>query len=327
MGLCIYIVVWLLTALYNTIHNPKTDNCNATHNSMKKLLTIAVLILGLVACQNEEERLDVVVDGDMKVTINVEIPEDTRAGSNQGVFENNILADDNLTMRYVLQVFYRESGTPTRTERQVRFSDTESAAFEVNLAPGRNYRFVVWADVVKKEASATEFTDVDYRYNTQEFTSIMRNGCVALDETYDAFTATELIEQFNGQKSIDLHLKRPFAKLCVQTTELSIAATQPNKVVMTCEDIPVAYNAYAGKASENLADANYDYTIDTAVANTYGETKSSAEYTLFSDYLFVGSNKLDCTLVLYDGNTELKSLPIEVDVKTNYVTTVKGKLL
>ena len=75
-----------------------------------RFLALAALVLGLASCQTEPEGLDVNVGGEVDTTICVTIPEtETRAGgedSAKSVFDNGVLDADNLTMRYILQVYY-----------------------------------------------------------------------------------------------------------------------------------------------------------------------------------------------------------------------------
>lgn len=300
---------------------------------MKKFLTIAAMVLGLVACQNDEENINVGMD-DVEMTINVKVAEETRTGSEEvidgGIFGTDILDDANITMRYILQIYHVESDKVEKAERMILYSDENNGVcFDVRLAPDRDYKFVVWADVVNTTDAEGNFLNQDYHYNTADLENITRNEWGAMDETCDAFTAFILIEGFNGQKDpINLELERPFAKLRVQTTELSAAAMQPDQVKMTCKAIPESFNAYTGEASTTVADINYEYTIDTTVANAYGETKDSAKYTLFSDYLFVNSDTIECSLGLYNDGNKLKSMDINnVNVKPNTLTTVSGKLL
>ena len=115
-----------------------------------RFLALLALVLGVVSCQTEPEGLNVNV-GEVDAIINVTIPEaETRAaGSNSaaGAFANGVLGteSDDTTMRYILQVYY--NGVASQ-ERKVAYSDGKSVAFEVRLVPERNYKFVVWADVV-----------------------------------------------------------------------------------------------------------------------------------------------------------------------------------
>ena len=137
---------------------------------MKRLFIAAALMLGIASCQNTPEELDIIVGSEVQTRINVSVPNtETRSGglnSALGVFDNGILAG-NTTMRYILQVFY--NGEPS-TERLVKYSDNASTSFDVRLVPNRDYRFVVWADVVTNE------DDTDNHYDTSDLTNITLRG-------------------------------------------------------------------------------------------------------------------------------------------------------
>ena len=114
---------------------------------MKRFLALAALVLGVVSCQTEPEGLDVNVGGEIDAIVNVTIPEaETRAtNSAEGAFKNVNFND--YTIRYILQVYYK--GEPSK-ERLVKYSDGKSVVFPVRLVPGRDYSFVVWADLVNE---------------------------------------------------------------------------------------------------------------------------------------------------------------------------------
>ena len=305
-----------------------------------RFLALAALVLGVVSCQTEPEGLDVNVGGEQLVTINVAVPEtETRAGGNNsalGVFDNGILGDanDNTTMRYILQVYYKteENGEVKYTaskERLVEYSDGKSVAFEVRLVPERDYQFVVWADVVTAGK-----TDTDNHYNTKDLANIkLNNTWVAMDESRDAFTATELIEDFKSTSTIDITLKRPFAKLRVVTTDmkaLNNLGIVPTKATVTYTvDHYNAFNALFGNAigdTKNRTIKHENYAIAS-----YGENVAEgADMTLFSDYFFAEDDVVKFDFDVYDRNGKLiKSNSFKTDIyaKRNYLTTIKGNIL
>ena len=305
-----------------------------------RFLALMALVLGVVSCQTEPEGLDVNVGGEQLVTINVAVPEtETRAGGNNsalGVFDNGILGDanDNTTMRYILQVYYKteENGEVKYTvskERLVEYSDGKSVAFEVRLVPERDYQFVVWADVVTAGK-----TDTDNHYNTENLANIqLNNTWVAMDESRDAFTATELIEDFKSTSTIDITLKRPFAKLRVVTTDmkaLNNLGIVPTKATVTYTvDHYNAFNALFGNAigdTKNRTIKHENYAIAS-----YGENVAEgADMTLFSDYFFAEDDVVKFDFDVYDRNGKLiKSNSFKTDIyaKRNYLTTIKGNIL
>ena len=287
------------------------------------------LVVALAACQKEQEQMDVVVGGEVDMIVNVNAPSSTRTGSEKGIFESGIL-DSVATMRYILQVFYIDENNAThKTEPQIKYDDNSSVAFNVRLTPNRDYTFVVWADVV--DTKDDEGNYVDKHYNTNDLTNItiINDTWGAMDETRDAFTATQLVKDFTSSSIINLHLNRPNAKLRVKTNDWDATAAKPAKARVTyTTKHRTAFNAYTGKAE--AADASIIKTHEYTIANIYNE--SDTERTLFSDYFFAGDegDKVKFGLELLDNNNSvIKTLDFntEISVKPNHLTTIEGNLL
>ena len=286
------------------------------------------LVVALAACQKEQEQMDVVVGGEVDMVVNVNAPSSTRAGSEKGIFESGIL-DSVATMRYILQVFYIDENNAThKTEPQIKYDDNSSVAFNVRLTPNRDYTFVVWADVVDTKDDEGNYVDKHYITNDLTNITIINNTWGAMDETRDAFTATQLVKEFTSSSIINLHLNRPNAKLRVKPNDWDATAAKPAKARVTyTTKHRTAFNAYTGEpAAATLENKVHTYTID----NIYGE--SGAERTLFSDYFFASEQddkvKFDMVLLDGEGNT-IKTLNFntEISVKCNHLTTIEGNLL
>ena len=256
-----------------------------------RFLALAALVLGLASCQTEPEGLDVNVGGAVDTTITVSIPEtETRAGGTNSalsVFENGILGADNVTMRYIMQVYYKN--TESQAEPKVKYSDEKSVNFDVRLVPDREYTFVVWADVVKKN-DAGEWADWHYNTINDETNridladiTVIDNEWVAMDESRDAFTVSEVVTDYNGAKTIELKLKRPFAKLRVITTDMEVLndlqiAPAYAKVEYTTP-YRAGFNAVTSKAfeAEETDTITHRYEI-----KTYGDNVNDYSKVLFS---------------------------------------------
>ena len=301
---------------------------------MKRFLALLALVLGVVSCQTEPEGLDVNVGGEVDTIINVTIPEaETRAaGSNSaaGAFANGVLGteNDNTTMRYILQVYYKDGETYVKSaERKVEWSDGKTVAFDVRLVPERNYQFVVWADVVTDGKN-----DTDNHYNTSDLENItLLSEWKAMDESRDAFTATELIENFNASKPINITLRRPFAKLRVVTTDIesltNLGIVPTTATVEYTTKHRVSFNALEGKAAGESLD-NKAHTYD--IAQYTNESNTGAEYTLFTDYFFAEDDVVKFNLDVRDAKgASIKENSFNTDIyaKRNHLTTIKGNIL
>ena len=292
---------------------------------MKRFLALAALILGMVSCQNDFDDTNVIVGGEQDVTVTVAIPEaETRADSAEGAFEN-VVENDNYTIRYIFAVYYGDT-----CNRQYKYSDDKSVAFDVRLVPDRDYQFVVWADVVEQngKVDGVYANEDGLHYDTSDLKAITLKNWDAMDETRDAFTGTLLVNDFNGSQGITVNLTRPFAKLRVMTTDMAELA----KLQLTPKKVEVNYSskhystfdAFTGAPKGNKT-VTKSHTIADVAA--YGESG-----TLFVDYFFatVAQEAVQFDITVYDQKGErIKSNNFNTDipVKRNHLTTIKGNVL
>ena len=262
-----------------------------------RFLALAALMLGLASCQTEHENLGVNVGGEQDVTVCVSLPEVTRANNSaEGAFVNVDLTG-NATIRYIMKIYDNEN-RPSDV-RYVKYSDGNTVAFDVRLVPNRDYKFVVWADIVDGEE------DLDKHYNTSDLTQITFNGdWNAMDETRDAFTGVELVDDYNGASTINVNLTRPFAKLRVQTTDMEDLA----KLGITPTTATVTYtvkhygvfNALEGKPVNDSK--NRDIVHENFNIPAYNENG-----TLFVDYFFADNDVVKFNMTVKDRRTQLST--------------------
>ena len=296
---------------------------------MKKFLALAALVLRLASCQTEPEGLDVNVGGAVDTVVTVNIPEaETRANdSGIGVFENGVL-DGDATMRYIFQVYY--NGKTNEASRQVKYTDGTSVSFPVRLVPGRDYQFVVWADVVTAENAG------DNHYNTADLENITLSNpstWVAMDETRDAFTASHKAEKYNGSQSINIDLYRPFAKLRVVTTDYTALANlgagieAAKATVKYTTEHRSAFDAYSSEAkAADKADVEHTKYVIAEYTD-----EDDASRTIFSDYFFAENGDIvKFEMTVYDTNGQeivTRVFNTDINVNRNYLTTIKGDIL
>ena len=288
---------------------------------MKKFLALAAVVLGLASCQTEPEGLDVNVGGEQDVNITVSLPEGTRANSALGAFDNVDFTQ--YDVRFQCEVHYGDQ----KKVLPVQISDNgTTATFPVRLIANRNYTFVVWADLVEQGETT------DLHYNTANgLTNITLNDntWVAMDETRDAFTCSE-VREFKRNANINLELKRPFAKLRVITTDmLELMGVMPTTVEVEYTTTHFnTYNALTKTPSGELRKNHVERAIPA-----YDYEADDAEKTLFTDYFFATEtqNVVNFNMSVYDQNSviidEIKSFNTPIPAKRNYVTTIKGNIL
>ena len=309
---------------------------------MKKILALLAVVLGVVSCQTEPEGLDVNVGGEQEVAICVSLPEATRANvdSALGAFANVDLGteDDNNTIRYILKIYQLVDGEYVASnDRQVEYSDGQSVVFPVRLVPNRDYRFVVWADYVERK------DDTDLHYNTRDLANITLNGeWNPMDETRDAFTGyfdtAKEGEQYTSTSSINITLKRPFAKLRVITTDMKeLGYLGINPAYATVEyatEYRAGFNAFESKAFGAGSEKKSHSTVFPikGYSDFVGTTKEETHKVLFTDYFFAEDDVVKFTLSVYED--EAKTKPIksnffntDIAAKRNYLTTIQGNIL
>lgn len=301
---------------------------------MRKLIAILSLIVAFAGCDRQQDGfsdLNVNIDGAIKTTISVSVDE-TRSramagvDSADGVFDNDVLNSDDVTMRYIMQIFIDGE----QATKYIEYSDGESVAFNPELVPNRDYKFVVWADVVNKSNGATEFSNVDNHYNTGDLTNITLKGdWNAMDESRDAFTGFAEEDNFACDHNVNINLTRPFAKLRIVATDMGETTTIPMRGEVTYTTLSRAgFNAVAGTANQgtSLSGTTHDYTI-----KTYADS-SDDNYILFTDYIFALDDTVNLMFSFYEDGV---SYPImnkvftveDVEVRCNHITTIKGTFM
>lgn len=294
---------------------------------MKKLFAILALVLGMVSCQNEPEALDVVVGGEQEVMLNVSLPENTRANSDQGFDLNNL---GNYKVRYILEISYNGN-----LIRDFKITDATTTKFPVRLAPNRDYTFTVWADLVT-ETEGENWYDADLYYNTEGgLANIYFKEWTPNTEARDAWTATKNVTYTSNNKNISLELKRPFAKVRVVATDIAeirkFGIEPTNAVAEYAQEMYTEFDAVAGAAEGETTGKTH--TFNYADVDTY-EGANGEQLTVFADYVLVPADgNVQFTLSVFDNTKGANALiktntfNTTIPVVKNKVTTIKGHVL
>lgn len=322
---------------------------------MRKLVTLTTILFGILAllssCKHDDV-MNVSINDEQMVSICVTIPDsETRASetnSAQGIFNNNVLGDenDNNTMRYILQIF-DDAGRPS-DETLIEYSDGTTVSFPVRLVPGRDYTFVVWADFVTNGETNTDnhyiTKDANGKTDLRNIT-INEDSWVAMDETRDAFTGIYSTkaegETYSSASTIDVELTRPFAKVRVVTTDLvalanlgikpdyaTVEYTTPYRAgfnALTCQPFEAEQN---NKKTHQVSDSEAFAIV------AYGDN-TAANKVLFTDYLFASADQNDVVkfdLSVYEkadksGPIKSNSFSTDIAIKRNHLTTISGNIL
>ena len=295
------------------------------------------MVLAVVSCQNDFDGTNLRGD-EVAVTLNVAVPDDaTRAAGSDSAKSGlqNIDLVNGYDIRYILEV-YDANGTLAKP-RIVKCEDkSASTSFDLRLVPGRDYRFVVWADFV------LQGTNQDLHYNTTDIKAISLNGeQKANDESRDAYTCVRLVEKFQSGAPIAIELKRPFAKLRVVTTDMNHLYS-PLKSVTVDYTTPIytTFNALTEEKGglQDVATKVVDFTKkvtetegDYVYVYTEQEYKDAGKMTLFADYFFgAEDDAIHFTLDAEDATgMDIPEVVFNtnIPVQRNYLTTVMGPVL
>ena len=311
-----------------------------------RLLTLAALLIGLVACQNDPAGLDILLGEGIESVITVSLPDATRGDSADGGL-GNITLGEQYKLRYILEIYAVNEETKeaitTSCQRHIKVAETTSVAFPVRLAPGYDYQFAVWADFVDKDSDGSvdryyKTTDGDKNFGLYAL-SIIENDETkwnAMDESRDAFTTSQLIKNFSSASTITLNLERPFAKLRVVATDIEAikAVGLKPKAATLKYDTPLyrKYNVVAKAVSDDPQPKD-DSTIIYNLDEPY-YTDTQGEFTAFADYFFVaeGGGIVKFHLQIFGDEAKTKlikgdSFNTDIAVAANQLTTLKGNLL
>lgn len=290
---------------------------------MKRVIISALIVLGLAACESEPSRLDVDINEGVVHNVEVSLDGATRATSDKG-FDLENIASTEYELRYILEI-YLNGATHSQT---ILYTNETSVSIPVRLAPEREYRIVVWADLVNRVNGERDMTqDYDRYYETSNGLRAIEvlGNWVAMDESRDAYTDYVDVVGYSSTTDIKLELTRPFSKIRIVTTDVANATTIPKSVEVSYLRIPTKYDAYTATAS-NLVPKSATINLSSS---TY--TDEANELTLYTDYIFADNEQSDVDLsidVKGENNTTIKSHELsDIKTKRNMLTTLKGKFL
>lgn len=294
-----------------------------------KFLALAALILGMVSCQTDVvEGLHVDANGEAELTLQVGLPEATRAAGNDSALGAIGNVDmDKYDIRFILKVYDDKGELAKECEPQV--GDATEAKFSLRLVPGRDYRFVVWADFVNQGSK------VDLHYNTSKFPVISLNNGVAQglnDESRDAYTAVYEVESYSSSSKIEpIILTRPFAKLRVITTDMNqLYSDLTSATVKYTSKLYTSFNALNQAVNTNSSES-FEKTVVYGDDTKYNGEPKNGEMTLFADYFFGSEDdRVMFTLDIADEtgyDIPTVNFNTNIPVQRNHLTTVKGNIL
>lgn len=278
---------------------------------MKKILLFFLAVLAFTSC-SDDVTMDVVVDDCVPCQVSVDLAPETRAAAES--LES--LLGSSYELRYVLEIY---EGTTRRGGQQVAYSSDLSVVFAVKLPPTRTYHFVVWADIV--ERTDANPTPASTYYNTDPLTRVSFKDW-ANSDLRDAFAGVVEVRDYSSSSSINLKLKRPFAKLrIVDTGGIQTADAQTMRVQLA-PTFPNTFNVLSGTATSVNSLEYHDVVLDHSVLG---------EQTLFTDFIFAGDTDTSINISVDFYNSGKNAIgttkTFTVDVACNKLTTIEGNII
>ena len=297
-----------------------------------RFLALAALVLGLASCQTDPSDLNVDWGGEQDAVVTVALPADaTRsAGADSALGAIGNIDMSEYDIRFILEV-YDANGDLAKERIVNRENDATSTSFSIRLVPGRDYKFVAWADFIPQ----TQADNADYHYNTTNLANIQLSDDSyhhPMDESRDAYTKAEVFT-YNSTANISLTLTRPFAKLRVVTTDMNeLYSKLTYATVKYSTKLYTAFNAIDEAVVEDSLTGNISKAANLAGESfIYSSEPKDGQMTLFADYFFgAEGDKVLFTLDVDDDTNETIPTIVfntNIPVERNYLTTVMGPIL
>ena len=297
-----------------------------------KFLALAALVLGMVSCQTDVvEGLHVDANGEAELTLQVGLPEATRAAGNDsalGAIDNGLDLEKAYDVRFILGVYDAAGNLAKRVEKFEK--NATKTGFTIRLVPGRDYTFVVWADFVN------EGTETALHYDASDLTDIKLTKNMGdnqpMDESRDAYTVKQPIENFSAKDSnLNLILTRPFAKLRVVTNDMKeLYSDLVSATIQYNVPLYTTFNALTAEPGDPEANVVKKVDYSTMFYANELNPRENGTQTLFADYFFgAEDDRVMFTMDVKDGITSIPTVAFNtnIPVQRNHLTTVMGPIL
>lgn len=289
---------------------------------MKKLILL-LSVAGLMAvagCTRDDSELP---GSDSKgvVTFSARLPQQLQTRS---------IGDGQTATKLTYAVYEAGETTPLLTSESegapvVEFNGLQ-AQLSLQLATGKSYDFVFWADAYGQDAEQSPYT-IDYGTKT---ITVDYATALANDEQRDAFYSVIQGLAVTTSVSKDVTLTRPFAQINVGTEDFSAAAesglqTASLATKMTITNVPTTLNLADGTTSGQT-----DVTFASNTIPTESLVVSEKTYNyLAMNYLLVGTDKTttNISFEFTDGATTSTRTFSNVPIQRNYRTNIIGSIL
>ena len=305
---------------------------------------IALVGLMTSCSQDETDALQTATESN-RVTLTASLPEDFAQIGTRAL----PAAPDNHKLRCILEVrSWHDRQLKVRQEKIVTEGGTSGITFKFELADPGEYKALLWADYIDKDATASPTTigglsvdhfpdkyygtDQDDDYGAQGLLEVKIKAYTNAPEVRDAFFASQsFTKEATALKGLKATLTRPFTKLTIAEKDATNFGY--------CDGVTVTY-----KVPERL-NLFSDYTSDkysaTMTCNSGNsnfsesiEINGASCKILFSDYILAGDDatmdfiKLEFSSVSGNGKMLKEiTIPSGIPLKRNYCVNAAGTLI
>ena len=315
-----------------------------------KFLALAALVLGLASCQQEPELFNP-VGGEVDVVLTVDAEQlATRAAEDDGISGLNsahgavdyFQATDwtAVDLRYTLEVYDVKNevvGDRVKARMTQVYDDYQPASFDLRLVPGREYRFVVFADFVANN-SAADYNGHGLHHDITSLANIQVINDGINNEATDAYFDFEDVT-VNDSTPLNMVLTRPYGKIRVIATDYAELNNNvfPGSVVVEYTKTHIAsFNAVTGAIVATEATTEFSATLSGQTKGnhiyTAGYDGEDTHMTIFTDYILATDQQhsIQFTMDIIDTNgVRIKETTFntEIPVQRNNLTTIIGNVL
>lgn len=304
---------------------------------MKKifLFLMMAVITASVSCTRDRESFGNGDAEEVAVTVTADLATVTRAlnpGSQNSGLDN--VDETAFDVRYQMEVWYDGACVRNGLLNIEEIEKPSTTTFTVNLARGKTYQIVIWADLVEKGSEDDLHYDTSGGLNTIVMNTTDYAFC---DESKDAYFVTHsyTVPATASAGSLSLTLQRPLAKIRFiandydATESADVDLTSFTAYYLNGTDVYTDFNAVTGEVGATTMPVG-----STAVFECTPEALAGTEMLVFYDYLFVPTANAEDGIsvgfsVSYDDDSDTFTSNYKNDaivVKPNMLTTVKGPL-
>ena len=256
---------------------------------MKNLfLIIGVIFTTLLTSCSKEEIMNSMEENE-RVCIFADFPEDVAATRAQ------INIDATHKLRCIIEVWTKEISPALVHREEIAVEAGSIPPFEFDLKAG-DYNCLLWADFIKRDATATSVTSEEVTYEHFEElyydTSNLHKVSIKHAEAENLFD-TDLCDAFFAQLELkkeehgiskQLKLARPFSKLIVK--EKDTEKFSELKKLKVIYEVPKGFNVFVGEPTGEVINAIHEKTFEA------GDTSQL----LFTNYIFTSSSPAGTSL-------------------------------